>query len=75
MRLASSDERWTELKKLYGIARGFGFEMELVSPEEASRLCPIIDPEGVRGAAWIPTDGYLDPTSLTQALGKCLLLN
>ena len=24
--------------------------------------------EGVLGAAWLPTDGYLDPSGLTQAL-------
>lgn len=37
IRLASSDSRWTELKKSYGVARGFGFEMELISPAEAKR--------------------------------------
>lgn len=35
LRLASSLDRWTELKKSYGTACGFGFEMELLSPEQA----------------------------------------
>eukprot|EP01126_Amoeba_proteus_P001966 TRINITY_DN10616_c0_g2_i9.p1 TRINITY_DN10616_c0_g2~~TRINITY_DN10616_c0_g2_i9.p1 ORF type:complete len:306 (-),score=79.02 TRINITY_DN10616_c0_g2_i9:224-1141(-) len=42
--------------------------MELISPEEAKRLCPILNIEGVYGAAFVPSDGYVDPTLLTQAL-------
>ena len=26
--------------------------------------------KGVVGAAWVPSDGYVDPSSLTQALAK-----
>lgn len=33
------------------------------------RLCPIIDLNGVVGAAWIPSDGFIDPTQLTFGLG------
>jgi 4-methylaminobutanoate oxidase (formaldehyde-forming) len=28
------------------------------------------DDDGVVGAAWIPSDGYIDPYSLTQAYAK-----
>eukprot|EP01124_Arcella_intermedia_P010726 TRINITY_DN17272_c0_g1_i1.p1 TRINITY_DN17272_c0_g1~~TRINITY_DN17272_c0_g1_i1.p1 ORF type:complete len:379 (-),score=77.72 TRINITY_DN17272_c0_g1_i1:117-1253(-) len=59
-----------EIEKSYGIAKSFGFEMELLSPQEARLKCPLIDIRGVWGAAWIPTDGYIDPTSLTMALAK-----
>lgn len=51
------------------MAQSFGFEMELVSASEAVKLCPVISSEGVECAAWIPSDGYVDPTSLTMALG------
>jgi glycine/D-amino acid oxidase-like deaminating enzyme len=61
--------RWLELKKLAGVAKGFGFEMELLTPQEAASCCPIINLDGVKGAAWIPSDGYIDPTQLTLALG------
>ena len=35
--------------------------MELVSADEAHELFPLMSPAGVLGAAWLPTDGYLDP--------------
>ena len=36
VRLASSQERWSELKRAATTARGFNFEMELISPEAGS---------------------------------------
>src|SRR5215211_7142104 len=41
-----------------------------VSTEEALDLWPLFDPAGVEGAAYLPTDGYLDPTNLTMALAE-----
>ncbi|MDQ5848043.1 MAG: FAD-dependent oxidoreductase, partial [Pseudomonadota bacterium] len=70
VRLASSAERWSELKRAATTARGFGFEMELITPKEAQARFPYITLEGVVGAAWVPSDGYVDPSSLTQALAK-----
>jgi len=70
VRIASSPERMLELKRLYGMAQSFGFEMDLVSPKEAQKLCPVISLDNVEGAAWIPTDGYVDPTMLTMALAN-----
>jgi glycine cleavage system aminomethyltransferase T/glycine/D-amino acid oxidase-like deaminating enzyme len=70
VRLASSQERWSELKRAATTARGFGFEMALISPREAKEKFPYITLDGVVGAAWVPSDGYVDPSSLTQALAK-----
>jgi 4-methylaminobutanoate oxidase (formaldehyde-forming) len=70
VRLASSAERWSEMKRAATTARGFGFEMELISAAEARDKFPLITLDGVAGAAWVPSDGYVDPSSLTQALAK-----
>ena len=70
VRLASSQERWSELKRAATTARGFGFEMALISPKEAQEKFPYITLDGVVGAAWVPSDGYVDPSSLAQALAK-----
>ncbi len=70
LRLASSPERWSELKRTVTTARSFGFEADLVSPAEAKRLFPLIELDGVVGAVFIPTDGYIDPSGLAQALAK-----
>lgn len=68
LRLASSPERLEELKRLVGMARSFGMPMELISPQEALKLFPIMNIEGVLGAVYTPTDGVIDPTGLTTAL-------
>lgn len=70
VRLASSPERWSEMKRAATTARGFGFEMALISPREAQEKFPYLVLQGVEGAAWVPSDGYVDPSSLTQALAK-----
>ena len=68
LRLASSDERMEELRRQAGWAKAYGLEMELIGPTDAKDRFPLMSTDGVLGAAWLPTDGYLDPTGLTQAL-------
>jgi len=67
LRLASSAARWQELKRSATMAKGFGFHVELVSSQQARELFPLLESAGVVGAAWIEGDGYVDPTSLTNA--------
>lgn len=68
LRLASSGERMQELKRLVAVARSFGLPLELISAQEAQRYFPLMTTEGVEGAVYLPTDGYIDPTGLTHAL-------
>jgi glycine cleavage system T protein len=68
LRLASSQERMEELRRQAGWAKTFGLPLELISTKEALDLFPVMDPEGVLGAAYIPTDGFIDPSQLTFAL-------
>ena len=70
LRLASSPERWQELKRSATTAKSFGFELHLLDPKETLDRFPIMDPAGVIGSAFIPSDGYVDPSSLTQSLAK-----
>ena len=70
LRLASSQERMEELARQAGWAKTFGLPLELVSSEEAQKLFPPISTEGVLGAAYLPTDGYIDPSQLTFALAE-----
>ncbi|HVX32940.1 MAG TPA: FAD-dependent oxidoreductase [Solirubrobacterales bacterium] len=67
IRLASSEERMEELRRQAGWAKTFGLPLELISAEEARELFPLLSTEGVLGAAWLPTDGYIDPSQLTYA--------
>src|SRR4030067_1008764 len=68
LRLASSPERLVELKSQGGFARSFGMPLELISTEQALKMWPLMNPEGVLGAVYTPTDGAIDPTGLTNAL-------
>src|SRR5437868_1545072 len=68
LRLASSEERMEELRRQSGWAKTFGLPLELVSADEAQRMFPPMSTEGVLGAAFLATDGYIDPSQLTFAL-------
>jgi 4-methylaminobutanoate oxidase (formaldehyde-forming) len=70
LRLACTEERWTEVKRQATMARSFGLEMELLSAEEAKKLWPVMEVHDVVGAAFLPTDGQANPSDITQALAK-----
>jgi 4-methylaminobutanoate oxidase (formaldehyde-forming) len=70
LRLASTPERMEELARQSGWATTFGLPLELVSAGEAQRLFPPMSADGVLGAAYLPTDGYVDPSQLTFALAE-----
>jgi 4-methylaminobutanoate oxidase (formaldehyde-forming) len=50
------------------MAKSFGLPMELISPEEACKLFPVMERKGIVGAAFLPTDGQIDPSGVTYAL-------
>ena len=68
IRLACSQERWEETRRQAGWAKTFGLPLELISAAEARKAFPLMSTEGVLGASWLATDGYLDPSQLTNAL-------
>lgn len=70
LRLASSKQRWSEIRRTATTARSFGFELHLMSPDEAKKLFPYITLDGIEGAAFVPSDGYIDPSSLAQGLAR-----
>jgi glycine cleavage system aminomethyltransferase T/glycine/D-amino acid oxidase-like deaminating enzyme len=68
LRLASTPERFEELRRQAGWARTFGLPLELITTAEAHDLFPLMSTDGVLGAVYLPTDGWLDPSGLAQAL-------
>jgi glycine cleavage system aminomethyltransferase T/glycine/D-amino acid oxidase-like deaminating enzyme len=70
LRLASSEERMEELARQAGWAKTFGLPLELISADDAQRLFPPMSTDGVLGAAYLPSDGYIDPSQLTLALAE-----
>ncbi len=70
LRLACTEARWIELKRQATSARSFGLEMQLLSPREAQQLWPLMDISDLVGAAFLPTDGQVNPSDITQSLAK-----
>jgi glycine cleavage system aminomethyltransferase T/glycine/D-amino acid oxidase-like deaminating enzyme len=68
IRLACTPEREQEVMRQVAWAKTFGLPLELLSPEQAKELFPLMETDGVRCASYLPTDGYLDPSLLTTAL-------
>jgi 4-methylaminobutanoate oxidase (formaldehyde-forming) len=70
LRLATTEDRWTEFKRLATTARSFGMEMELISPAEVKRMWPLMETSDLIGGSWLPTDGQASPSDITQSLAK-----
>lgn len=70
LRLACSPERVMELKRLATMAKSFGLPMEIISAQRAQELFPLMSTVDVMAAAYLPTDGYIDPASVTQAIAR-----
>ena len=70
LRLACNAERWIELKRQATTAHSFGLEMHLLNPREAQDLWPLMDISDLVGAAFLPTDGQVNPSDITQSLAK-----
>src|SRR5215208_5687094 len=68
LRLASSQARFEELQRQASWAKTFGLPLELITAGEARERFPLMSTEGVLGAVWLPTDGWLDPSGLAMAL-------
>ena len=68
LRLASSAARFKELQRQAGWAKTFGLPLQLISAREAQDRFPLMSTDGVVGAVFLPTDGWLDPSGLAMAL-------
>lgn len=70
IRLALEPARVTEHLAMQAVAQSVGLEVEFLSKNELEARMPMIDPSGVLSALWCPSDGYLQPNSLTAAYVK-----
>jgi 4-methylaminobutanoate oxidase (formaldehyde-forming) len=68
IKLASSRERLAEIRRQISWARAFDLPLHEISPAEAQELFPLLDLSGVVGAAYLESDGFLDPAQLCYTL-------
>jgi glycine/D-amino acid oxidase-like deaminating enzyme len=67
IRLALSEERAGELRRLAEVAGRAGLEVALLDRAEAERLWPALDFSGVEAVLWCPSDGSLTPAAVAKA--------
>jgi len=68
--VAKTPERMQVLRKQASMARSFGVDVEIISPQQAGDLYPILRTDDLQGAIWIPGDGKANPADLTMSLAK-----
>ena len=52
------------------IAKPFGIETYVLSPEETKKLYPLMNVDDIYGTLYSPGDGTIDPNGLCQALTR-----
>ncbi|MGL6210874.1 MAG: GcvT family protein [Paracoccaceae bacterium] len=70
VRLGHSHERMQEFRKVVGMGRYQGMDLELLGPGEIVAKYPFLATHDLAGALYDPYDGDIDPAQLTQALAK-----
>jgi dimethylglycine dehydrogenase len=70
VRLGHSDARLQEFKRVAGMGRYQGMELDVLAPDEIRGKYPFLETHDLKGALYDPYDGDIDPAQLTQALAK-----
>ncbi len=70
VRLGHSMERLQEFKKVVGMGRYQGMDLDILTPDEIKSRYPFVETHDLVGALYDPNDGDIDPAQLTQALAK-----
>lgn len=68
--LASTQARFDWLKSMAAKGQYQGIETEVITPEQAHDLMPLLDPSQFVGALRTVVDGHLDPSGVTYAYAK-----
>lgn len=68
--VATNAERMAELKRKADFAALFGIEAHYLETAAIEERWPLMNPEGVLGGIYMPSDGSANPVDLTTALAK-----
>src|SRR5216684_9251347 len=68
--VARTPERMVQLRRTAAAAEAYGLKCEIITPQQAAELWPVMDTSDLVGAIWLPDDGKANPADLTYALAK-----
>lgn len=68
--VARTEDRMVQFRRTAAMSDYFGIDVRLISVEEAVALWPIMRPDDLIGAVWLPDDGKVQPKLTAIALGR-----
>jgi dimethylglycine dehydrogenase len=68
IRLATTTDWVDEFRHRQAMAEVLGLDVRVIGVPEIKELFPLLRPERIIAAAYLPTDGHVDPSSVTFAL-------
>jgi glycine cleavage system aminomethyltransferase T/glycine/D-amino acid oxidase-like deaminating enzyme len=68
--VATTPERWKDLKRKQGIATAWGLESGLLSPAECAEKSPLLDPGEILGGFYVPSDGLAKGVRVSEAMAR-----
>ena len=68
--MATTAERFEELRRSASMAKVFDLPVHVVSADEIRAMAPIVNVDDVVGGIHIPSDGYANAVDITMALAK-----
>ena len=70
LRMAQTQDRMDEYMLYASTAETVGIPYEWMTPAEIKERWPLVRTEDLKGAIYHPTDGYINPADVTQAMAK-----
>ncbi|MEM7685125.1 MAG: FAD-dependent oxidoreductase, partial [Pseudomonadota bacterium] len=70
LRMAQTQDRMDEYMLYASNAEAVGIPVEFMTPEQIKARWPLVRTEDLKGAIYHPTDGYINPADVTQAMAK-----
>ncbi|MGI9611582.1 MAG: GcvT family protein [Acidimicrobiales bacterium] len=68
--MASTANRWEEIRRTAAMARYLGIEAVEIDPTEIAERWPLAETSDLLGGIWLPHDGVVGPSDCTMALAR-----
>ncbi len=68
--VARTEDRMVQLRRTAATAEVYDLECELIGPDRAKELYPVLETGDLVGAIWLPGDGTANPVDVTASLAR-----